>query len=199
MPLLDAMLEIKESALPDAGRGLFTMVDIARDTRITEYRGRIRTMFNAEKDDLRYAFIVKPGYAIDAIYYLKGIAQYANDATGTRQLKGVKNNCRYERDGLRVYIRSVLPIKAGDELLVFYGEEYWTEEGETTQESPVPKLAKNKSGGQKQTKASTKTNHMSTSKKAAVKKAAVKKAAPKKAALKKIVPTKKGKSGSKAG
>ena len=98
------------------------------------------------------AFIVKPGYAIDAMNYLKGIAQYANDATGTSQLKGVKNNCRYERDGLRVYIRSVLPIKAGDELLVFYGEEYWTEEGETTQESPVPKLQKINQAGKNKPK-----------------------------------------------
>ncbi len=115
---------------------------------------------------------------IDAMNYKKGIAQYANDATGTGQIKNLKNNAQYERDGLRVYITATKNIKAKTEILVYYGVEYWIEEEELE---------------------NTKTNKMATAKKAAkkaapkkaAKKVAVKKAvAPKKAAKKAVAPKK---------
>ena len=55
----------------------------------------------------------------------KAFAHYANDGSGFKKLKGIKNNSEYIVDGKRVFITAKHDIAAGEEIFVAYGKEYW--------------------------------------------------------------------------
>lgn len=127
MALLEKQLQIRKSNLPDAGKGLFTKKPIAKGTRIVEYKGRITTWKEVEKDkgSNAYIYYVKRNHVIDALPYKKALGRYANDARGLKRVKGITNNAEYVEDGLRVFIEAKKDIPAGGEILVSYGKEYW--------------------------------------------------------------------------
>lgn len=127
MPLLEKQLFIRRSTLKGAGKGLFTSKPIARGARIVEYKGLITTW--KEVDDRKglngYIYYVNRNHVIDAWKTKKALARYANDAKGPVRGEGIRNNCKYEIEGLRVYIIALKHIPAGCEILVGYGKEYW--------------------------------------------------------------------------
>ena len=120
-------LQIKCSLLPSAGKGLFTIKDVEKGTLIIEYKGEITT-WKAVKESNNfngYLYYVNRNNVIDAKPCKHHIARYANDAKGIHQLKGVHNNCCYTIINNRVFIKALRTIKAGEEILVGYGKEYW--------------------------------------------------------------------------
>jgi len=127
MALLEKQLEVKTSTIPGSGMGLFTKEAIPKGSLVIEYKGRITTWKEADKDEGRnaYLFRVKQYHTIDARPYKKALARYANDANGFTRIKGLRNNCVYIIDGLRVFVEAVKDIPAGGEILVDYGKEYW--------------------------------------------------------------------------
>jgi len=122
-------LEVKKSKLPNSGKGLFTKRDIKKGERIVEYLGEIITEKEldrrAEKDIYGYAFYISKNKCIDAYYTPEALARYANDAKGISRVEGVRNNCSYKVWNNRGWISAEKNIKAGDEILVSYGAEYW--------------------------------------------------------------------------
>ncbi len=128
MGLLDKQLVIKKSGIPGAGKGLYTKVSIPKGTRITEYKGKNTTWKNVVHDEGRngYIYYVKRSHVIDASGNKKMLARYANDARGLVKIKGIRNNSEYVVDGLRVFIQAKKNIPAGTEILVAYGDEYWS-------------------------------------------------------------------------
>lgn len=126
MPLLEKQLEVKESMIPGAGKGLFTNEFIPKNTRIIEYKGRIRTWQEAQYDDTNYyIFFVNENHVIDAKRQKKSLARYINDANGLQKVKGLRNNAQFICDGLKVFVESTRDIPAGTEIFVGYGKEYW--------------------------------------------------------------------------
>lgn len=127
MALLEHLVEIKQSLLPGAGKGLFAKEPIPRGSRIVEYKGRITTWKEVDDNDGNngYIYYVKRNHVIDASRHTGSLARYANDARGLSRVKGVTNNSEYVEDGLRVYIEAKKDIPAGAEILVEYGKEYW--------------------------------------------------------------------------
>ncbi len=127
MALLEKQLRVKRSTLPGAGKGLFTSKFIPKGTRIVEYKGKVTTWKDVDHDEGSNAYIyyVKRYHVLDARNYVKSMARYANDAQGLTRVKGIRNNCAYESEGLRVFIESIRDIPAGGEILVNYGPEYW--------------------------------------------------------------------------
>ncbi|MEP6683824.1 MAG: SET domain-containing protein-lysine N-methyltransferase [Parafilimonas sp.] len=127
MALLEKQLVVKRSTIPGSGKGLFTKQFIAKETRIIEYKGKITTWKIIKKSPVfnAYVFYMNSNRVIDAMNYKKAFARFANDAKGITKIKGLKNNCRYEVDGNKVFIVSVVDINAGSEILVSYGKEYW--------------------------------------------------------------------------
>ena len=127
------MLYTKKSLLPNAGKGLFTDEDIKKDAEIIEYLGEIvpwsvcEERANKGKDG--YAFWISKNHAIDAYNTLHHIARFANDAKGFGRVDGVRNNSQYvvkRKNGeRRVFIVASRGIKAGSEILVDYGTDYW--------------------------------------------------------------------------
>lgn len=128
MPYKSKILFISQSTLPDAGKGLFTSEAIKKGERIVEYKGRIRTWKDVEKNaDVfnGYIFYIKQNYVIDAKTYIKSFGRYANDAHGLVRVKGITNNAEYQEDNKKVFIHATRNIPAGAEILVGYGKDYW--------------------------------------------------------------------------
>lgn len=127
------MLYTKKSLLPNAGKGLFTDADIKKDSEIIEYLGEIVPWSvceaRANKGDDGYAFWISKNHAIDAFNTPQHIARYANDAKGFNRVEGLRNNSQYivkRKNGeRRVFIVASRGIKAGSEILVDYGTDYW--------------------------------------------------------------------------
>ncbi|MBL7882939.1 MAG: SET domain-containing protein [Bacteroidia bacterium] len=122
-------LEVKRSTIPGAGKGLFTKRDIKKGERIVEYLGEIITEAEldrrAEKDIYGYAFYINKNRCIDAYYTPEAIARYANDAKGLTRIKGLNNNACYDIWKNKGWIKAEKNIKAGSEIFVSYGAEYW--------------------------------------------------------------------------
>jgi uncharacterized protein len=126
MALLEKQLVVKDSTIPNSGKGLFTKKFIPKGTRIVEYKGKATTWKEVKNDsDNGYIYTINNNHVIDAKTYTKALARYANDARGLVRVKGITNNCTYANDGLKAYIESVKDIPAGTEIFVDYGKEYW--------------------------------------------------------------------------
>ena len=126
MVLLEKYLEIKDSNITGAGKGLFTTRSITKGTRIVEYKGRIRTWKEVENEDQNYyIFHVTDEHVIDASTYKKSPARFINDAKGLTKVKGIINNAKFVIDGFRVFVEATRNIPAGSEIFLSYGKEYW--------------------------------------------------------------------------
>jgi SET domain-containing protein len=128
MALLEKHLVIKKSKIPGSGKGLFTKMQIPKGTIIVEYKGKASTWKEVAHDEGRngYIYYVKRSYVIDASGRKKELGRYANDAQGLAKIKGLRNNSEYVSEGLRVFIQAKENIPAGAEILVAYGQEYWS-------------------------------------------------------------------------
>jgi uncharacterized protein len=126
MALLEEFLEVKESIIPNSGKGLFTKTFIPKGTLIVEYKGR-RTTWKEVEDDYKngYIYFISSSNVIDAKSYKKALGRYANDAKGLSRIKGINNNSVYEIHGDKVFIKAVKDIPANNEILVDYGKDYW--------------------------------------------------------------------------
>ncbi|HTI10458.1 MAG TPA: SET domain-containing protein [Puia sp.] len=127
MALLEKQLFIKKSGIPGAGKGLFTRKPIRKGAKIVEYKGEIVKWkeVNDRNGTNGYIYYVNRNHVIDAWGTKKALARYANDAKGPFKSDGLKNNCTYNIEGVRVFIFAMRDIPAGSEIFVGYGKEYW--------------------------------------------------------------------------
>jgi len=127
----DYILVVKESGIPDSGLGLFTESDIKRGALILPYEGDILTMKEVRErygDRIQtapYLYFVSYKKCVDALYNIEAFARYANDANGFVTYEGVKNNSEFTNVRGVPYIKATKNIKAGSEILVDYGGDYW--------------------------------------------------------------------------
>jgi uncharacterized protein len=126
MALLEEFLEVKDSTIPNSGKGLFTKTFIPKGSLIVEYKGRHTTWKEVENDYKNgYIYFISNNKVIDAKSYKKALGRYANDASGMSRMKGIKNNSVYDVRDNKVFIKAVKDIPAGSEILVAYGKDYW--------------------------------------------------------------------------
>jgi len=128
LAFLEKHLIVKKSKLPDAGKGLFTRINISKGTRIVEYKGRIQPWREVKEQDgiNGYLMYINRNVVINALPAPKTRGRYANDARGLVRIEGVRNNSEYVSEGKRCFIEATRNIKAGEEIFVNYGREYWT-------------------------------------------------------------------------
>ena len=108
-------MEIKQSNIPDSGRGVFTKAFIPKGTFIGYYRGKI-VDFNKVKDS-DYVLTITDGTSICA-KNSNHFAGILNCPTATPYSANVK----FTEDGKLETIANVDP---GEELFVDYGKDYW--------------------------------------------------------------------------
>jgi len=128
LPLLEKYLFVKKSTLPETGKGLFTKIEIRKGTRIVEYKGKIQSWREVKDQDgiNGYLMYINRNVVINALPAITTLGRYANDANGLVRIQGLKNNAEYVSEGKRCYIEAIRTIKAGEEILVGYGREYWS-------------------------------------------------------------------------
>ena len=137
-------LFVKTSTLPNAGKGLFTKVAIAKNEIITEYIGNLVTWKDVEQDvDNGYIFHINDAAVIDASKNKNSFGRYANDAAGLQRIKGIINNAEYLEEGTRVFIKAKKAIPAGGEVFVAYGPQYWKQVKENMKLDAQEKKARN--------------------------------------------------------
>jgi len=117
-------LEVKDSTIPNSGKGLFTLVDIPKDTPIVEFTGKKISQKRADRltgSKSEYLIELSDGSLLD-VYESKSVAKYANDAA----FSGGKNNSEIQEfEGNKIWLVSTKKIKAGQEVFCSYGKEYW--------------------------------------------------------------------------
>jgi SET domain-containing protein len=143
MALLEKWLRVRRSAIPKSGKGLFTTIDIAKGKRIVEYKGRLVKWKDVKYEDATngYLLYITSQAVIDA-RPSKTFGRYANDARGFARIKGLQNNAEYVTEGTRCFIEATRNIKAGDEILVSYGKDYWKLDRETRKEKKLQSRSK---------------------------------------------------------
>jgi uncharacterized protein len=127
MSLLEKQLQVKNSNLNGAGKGLFTKIDIKKGTRIVEYKGQLHRWEDIKHEDGHngYLLYINSNAVINARHRVRLIGRYANDANGLIRGKGFRNNSEYVTVGSRCFITATKNIKKGDEIFVKYGNAYW--------------------------------------------------------------------------
>jgi len=126
-----SLLFVKESTMPNCGKGLFTSVDIKKGMLVIEYTGEKITWAEGlkrnenHKAQSPYLFYITAKNCIDAEYTIDALARYANDAKGHTKVKALNNNAEYAVIKRVPYIMATKNIKAGEEIFVSYGDDYW--------------------------------------------------------------------------
>ncbi len=121
-------LYIKPSQIKNAGKGLYTAIDIYKDEIISLFKGEIidnkeakkRVQLNADK----YFINLLDDSILDSMH-TDCYAKYANDAKGLSS-SNFKNNAKITLDeDNNVCIKASKKIKSGEEVFCSYGKRYW--------------------------------------------------------------------------
>ncbi len=121
-------LYVEVSQLPNAGKGLFSSIDILKDEIIAVFKGEILTPSQAEarakaKED-QYFINMIDGSIMDS-KHTECFAKYANDAKGSADSL-FTNNAKIALDeNDNVCIVATRKIKSGAEVFCGYGKKYW--------------------------------------------------------------------------
>ena len=119
-------LYVDNSSIPSVGKGLFTARNIEKGQLIIEYTGEITTWEMVRHDPSNmYIYFVNDDYVINAKKFPDAIARYANDAHGLTRIDGLHNNSKFVNIDGKIFIKATKLIRAGAEVLVDYGKDYW--------------------------------------------------------------------------
>jgi hypothetical protein len=165
--LFKTHLEVKLSTIPGAGNGVFTSRDIKQGDPVCYYAGRDEPQGENSTDPyaIQHQFngTIRVGHRFAEGTH--GVGQLINDAAsldftvlplndhGFFSIKSMKNleidynkhsyenmNMSYSKDGEEYVMYSRRNIKAGEELFVSYGSDYWVTHFCKTSEYPLHKL-----------------------------------------------------------
>lgn len=125
----DNSLEIKSSEIPGAGVGVFTQKYIEKDSIITEFTGeKISHTIGLSRIILKTSHSIlylNKKYCVDSKKDECCIATYINDAKGFIKISGLRNNVSLVIAKGRLLVVAKRNIKAGEELYMNYGINYW--------------------------------------------------------------------------
>ena len=121
-------LYIQDSQITNAGKGLFTAIDIYPNEIISLFKGEILTDKDAQKrvseGNDRYFINMLDGSILDSMN-VDCFAKYANDAEAFSKLE-FKNNSKITLDDDdNVCIVATKKIKSQQEIFCSYGVKYW--------------------------------------------------------------------------
>jgi len=121
-------LYIQDSQITNAGKGLFTAIDIYPNEIISIFKGEILTDSEAQKrvseGNDRYFINMLDGSILDSMN-VDCFAKYANDAEAFSKLE-FKNNSKITLDDDdNVCIVATKKIKSQQEIFCSYGVKYW--------------------------------------------------------------------------
>jgi uncharacterized protein len=130
----ELMLNVEESKIAEAGKGIFTYEDIEKGQFIGFYNGRLEKSNGKCVGD--YSFSLNRVWYLDARFYPRAYMAMINDSHGSK----FKDNCEFvtlsnDEDGKKlvpkdrkIFLQALRNIKAGEELYASYGADYWSSE-----------------------------------------------------------------------
>ncbi|WP_430400873.1 SET domain-containing protein-lysine N-methyltransferase [Flavobacterium sp.] len=121
-------LYVTTSKLSNAGKGLYSAIQIYKDEIISVFKGEIITdevaKIRVELNQDQYFINMLDGSIMDSMN-VECFAKYANDAEGFASSK-YKNNSKIALDEENnVCIIATKTIKSEDEIFCSYGKKYW--------------------------------------------------------------------------
>jgi len=126
---LECSLVVKKSQIPEAGKGVFTNVDIEKEHVITEFSGeKISHTIGAARFIMKQSHSIlylNKTYSLDSLTDPACIATYINDAKGINRIPYLRNNTMLVSVAGRLFVVAKRNIKKGEELFMSYGENYW--------------------------------------------------------------------------
>lgn len=121
-------LYIEASQIKNAGKGLFTAIEIYEDEIISLFKGEIINNKEAEKraqqNEDRYFINLLDGSIMDSMH-TECFAKYANDAEGLTDSSFKNNAIITLDDDENVCIKASRNINPGEEIFCSYGKPYW--------------------------------------------------------------------------
>lgn len=121
-------LYIKESQIPDAGKGLFTSVLIYKNEIISVFKGEILSVeeagIRAKNGMDRYFINMLDGTIMDSMK-VKCFAKYANDSEGLVKTNFKINSTITLDDDNNVCLVAIRDISIEEEIFCSYGNKYW--------------------------------------------------------------------------
>lgn len=121
-------LYIKESQIPDAGKGLFTSILIYKNEIISVFKGEIlsveETEIRAKNGMDRYFINMLDGTIMDSMR-VKCFAKYANDSKGLVKTNFKINSTITLDDDNNVCLVAIRDINIEEEIFCSYGNKYW--------------------------------------------------------------------------
>lgn len=118
-------LRVKQSNIPNAGLGLYTLKEIKSNHKIVDYKGKL----NNPNPNFTYTLQIDSRNHIDASEPTSGVGRFANDCRKENRRKRHcrDNNAKFSVDTRRkkASIKAKRKIKAGEEVFVSYGRDYW--------------------------------------------------------------------------
>lgn len=126
---MDDDLIIKRSLIPGSGKGVYTKVNIEKESIVTEFTGEkishtvaLARFILKESHSILY---LNKTYSLDSLKDKTCIATYINDAKGIIRIAYLRNNVSLIRARGRLFVIAKRNIKAGEELYMNYGLHYW--------------------------------------------------------------------------
>lgn len=121
-------LYIEISQIENAGKGLYTAIDIYKNEIITLFKGEIISNKEAEEratqNKDRYFINLLDGSIMDCMH-TNCFAKYANDSEGIAS-NNFNNNAKITLDEEdNVCIKATKTISSGEEIFCSYGKSYW--------------------------------------------------------------------------
>lgn len=121
-------LYIQTSQLPNAGKGLFSSIDIFKDEVICLFKGEKLT----DKEAAKRAKNKEDGYFINMLdgtildsKHVSCFAKFANDSQGFKKSPFPYNAEIGLNDDEEVCLIAIKKIKTGEEIFCSYGKKYW--------------------------------------------------------------------------
>lgn len=121
-------LHISTSNIKNAGKGLFTFIDIYKGELISIFKGEILTekeaKKRAKKNEDSYFITMLDSSTMDSNYVFC-YAKYANDCNGISKTKFKNNSVISINEQGQPCLVATTDIKAGNEIFCSYGKAYW--------------------------------------------------------------------------
>jgi SET domain-containing protein len=121
-------VEVRLSKIEGAGLGLFAKSKITKGELISEFTGELVNNKQLEillsKRKMLFLIDYDENYTLD-VENSNCLAKYANDAKGSKKIKGLINNSKIIFYNDKVFLVATKDIKRREEIYTSYGKEYW--------------------------------------------------------------------------
>lgn len=123
-PEIKKRLEIRDSNIPEAGKGLFTLTDFKKGTVLGHYTGKLLNKQEFEAlPNTDYTWEINRNLFVDAKNATTNFLRYVNGSKTKKQRKSI--NCVAEIFNDKMWYIIDKDVPANSEIIISYGDIYF--------------------------------------------------------------------------